>query len=65
MLPVVTDCGIPPELPNTQAVFNKTTLEAEASYTCIEGFVTINPGLLTCIENATWQGNLPQCQGKT
>ena len=60
----VVDCAIPPDVSHAQAVFNSTTYDAQVSYTCTSGFLTLKPGLLTCIENATWQGSLPQCQRK-
>ena len=68
-LPVLTviDCGSPGSLANAEVLFNGTTFEYTANYTCEVGFRFPNGASLvvtSCSDRGNWTATNETCEGQ-
>ena len=68
-LPVLTvvDCGLPRSLANAEVLFNGTTFEYTANYTCEVGFRFPNGASLvvtSCGNTGNWTATNETCEGQ-
>ncbi len=59
------DCGLPPVVNNTRAVYTSTLLDSTVKYQCAENFYMAGDNdNVTCNADGSWGALLPECEGR-
>ena len=58
------DCGRLSSPENGAVTFRSTTFGSRADYSCNDGFLLLGLSSRMCMENGSWSGEAPVCEGK-
>ena len=58
------DCGCLRSLENGIIVFDDTTYNSEASYSCNPGYILTGNEMRICSGSGVWNGTIPICTGE-
>ena len=61
---IIVDCDVPPTIENGDVIFNTTTINSTATYTCKDGYTLTEDATSTCESDGKWSGQEDRkCEG--